>query len=663
MTNFLANSKKRLRKRWQKLSKPKKVAVVVVGALVTLIVLLTLWGLVNVRAAKGVMNAALSAKQSLTFAQVEVANQNFDVARTNLQEAQEHLDDAQKGMLRFQVYRIIPYVSKQLNAVNDLLAAAQSLTSGLEELSILGEDVFAVLQTDSGDIAFSEISTEEKRAILQTMYESPADLQGVKTDIELAIYLIENIPQDGLLRQVKEVVEPIQQQLPALQLLLEQVIPATESLPAILGYPSQKTYLFLLQNNRELRPTGGFIGTYGVLKVENGEIQEFFTDDVYRLDIQGEGIVTEPSPGPIAQHTTTQHWYLRDSNWSPNFPTSALKAEEKYYEEGGTEQHFDGVIAITPTFIESLLRLTGPISTDGIEFNEENLFENLEYEVGAGFLTEGIPLSERKAIIGRLSGLLLDSLLGLEKSRLPDLWGTFVDNVEQKQIQVYVKDAVTQSLVQEQNWGGEMKAYDTDYLMFVDANLAALKTDDVIERNVSYNVFEEDGRYVAEATMEYNHTYPYFDQFHTRYRTYTRVYVPKGAQLLETEGFKTGDKTQGGRDTEPEVYEESYTHSNGETAEYTVFAGFTSIEPGETGSIRLKYVLPESVEEAINDDHYSVYIQKQGGTPAHGLNVSLDLQKRVQQVFPLDINAEISDNTVTITDQLDTDQHVEVEFK
>lgn len=662
MTNLLSTYSKTVNSFWKRLSKFKKVIIVFVVVIFTFCALLGFWGVFNINKAREVMDEAIAGKQSFEYAQVAVANQNFVLAAKDLDEANKHFDSARDKFARFKIYRIVPGVAKQIKAIDNLLLAGINLSSGLKQLVDLGAEVTDIISTKEGSVSFADITSEEKKEILKTLSESPADLHGLKSEIELAIYFIEEIPSQGVLKQIRDAIEPIKAQLPILQTIINQAIPAVETLPTILGYPNEKTYLFLLQNNRELRPTGGFIGTYGILKLNAGEISKFETDNVYNLDNAAADYITEPSPAPIAAHTTTQNWLLRNANWSPDFPTSARKAESKYLEEGGDELDIDGVIAVTPTFIEALLELTGSIEVDGLEFTHENLFETLEHQVEFGFLKQGIDHSERKEIIGDLATVLLEQLMGFSKTELPELWETFTSQVDQKQILIYVHDPITQDLVIKQNWAGEMKSYHGDYLMFVDANMAALKTDNVMERNVSYSVEERGGDYIGKAQMNYKNTGG-FDGFHTRYRTHTRIYIPYGSELISSEGFLTGDKIQNGVPTDPDVYSESFTHANGETTRYTVVAGFIAIEPGEEGYLRIEYKLPKLIEEQIQNGQYTLYVQKQAGTIAHGLQVSFDIGEEISSVSSLDISEIIGKNKMSSSTDLEIDRKYTINLK
>lgn len=668
MTNILQTHSAETSSWWARQPRWKKAILGVLLFILIIAVLLGIWGAINIKHAKSLYNEALAAKQSFTYAQVAVGNQDFPQAQKDLAEARGHFENAQDGLGRFAVYKTIPGVAKQIKAIENVIGAGINLSNGMIELSELGESVFAVIEEDGKEVSIGDISPEKKREMLKTLSESQVQLQAVKSEIELAVLLIEEIPDDGLLKQVKSAIEPVKQQLPLLEAVVNQVVPLAQTLPTIAGYPKEKTYLFLLQNNRELRPTGGFIGTYGILKLDSGEISQFDTDNIYNLDNPAADYVTEPSPAPIAAHTSTKNWLMRNINWSPDFPTTAAKAEDKYFEELGLSKEtsaiavdsVDGVIAITPTFIESLLRLTGPLTVDGLTFNEENLFETLEHEVEFAYYEKGIDDADRKEIIGDLSSRLMDELFALEKSQFPQLWETFVDNVDQKQILIYVDDPITQQLVEEQNWSGEMRSYEGDYLMFVDANLAALKTDNVMERELTYSVSEDGGDYYGTANMLYRNTAQGFDGFHTRYRTHTRIYLPQGAQLVESSGFLTNDKLHNGVPTDPEVYEESFTHADGSTVTYTVVAGFIAVEPREEGTLRIRYRLPESVKKQVKNGEYHLYVQKQAGTLAHMLTATFDIGKKINSGLPNESFSIEGENKAVFSTTLLTDREISV---
>lgn len=669
LVNFLHTQKKINGRSWANVwktlqkARSKKTIVIIAVIMGVLLVTSGLWIAFNYRYIKTINTEAHAAKQSFLYAEVAIGTQNFNRAQNDLGEANEHFRNALSALDHFPVLRRMPFLKKQFHAVEYLLSAGVNLSSGLQTLTKLGDDVTSVLHTKERDITFGDIQPSEKRAMLKALAESPADLAGVRADIELAVLLLEQIPNSGLLGPIHDVVQPVRAQLPILETLIEQALPIVEALPSLAGYPHEKTYLFLLQNNHELRPTGGFIGTYGIMKLDAGEIKTFETDNVYNLDEPMKDSVTELAPGPIAQHTSTQHAFMRNANWSPDFPTSAREVRRKYFEEGGKEKQIDGVIAVTPTFLASLLDVTGPITVADIEFTSENFFDKLEQEVQFGFQKKGKNISARKDIIGVLGKELMTRLFSLPKERFGNLWNIFVRNVNEKHILIYVDDVATQNLIRKQGWDGEMPSTTDDLIMVVDANVAALKTDRVMERTINYHFAKEGNDLTGNLDVHYRNTGT-ITRLTTRYRTYTRIYIPNGATVLDASGYMTGDKIQGGRPTEPDVSTETFTKSDGTTTTLTVVSGFIAIEPQEEGTLHLHYRLPDTLRQKIeNENLYRLLVVKQPGTLAHGLDFSLDIGHNITTATPLDVLQERGNNTVHFVTNISSDRNFQITFK
>lgn len=384
--------------------------------------------------------------------------------------------------------------------------------------------------------------------------------------------------------------------------------------PSLLGFDAPKTYLVLFANNTELRPGGGFIGVYAVIRMNKGRMEILALDGTENLDKNApENWRVEP-PGPLKQNLKVDRWYFRDSNWSPDFAESAKKALEFYKAEGGVAaDEIQTVVAFTPTVLEELMKITGPFTIQNIEFTADNVTEKLEYEVEYGYDDKGIVRTERKQIIRPFILALLEHLKG-------DLFSSFSNYLalldkmgKEKQIMFYFSDDTLQKVIVERDWSGEMKNTDSDYLLWVDANLAALKTDHAIERSLRYVVrSQEDGRFLATVEMTYQHKGK-FDWRTTRYRTYARVFVPLGSELASAEGFDQGEEL--GKKW---------------------FGAFISIEPGETKSLSFSYFLPATIGEQIKNNTYTLFVQKQLGALTYGLTLNLNSGKTISTDLRVD---------------------------
>ena len=106
--------------------------------------------------------------------------------------------------------------------------------------------------------------------------------------------------------------------------LLDSYLALSERLPAMLGWDGPRRYLVLTQNPAELRPTGGYTGSYGIIAFDRGKITERTFQDVFLLDLPWDYPFVKP-PTELANYLLgpKQPWQLADANWSPDFPTSA----------------------------------------------------------------------------------------------------------------------------------------------------------------------------------------------------------------------------------------------------------------------------------------------------------------------------------------------------
>src|SRR3989338_750979 len=341
--------------------------------------------------------------------------------------------------------------------------------------------------------------------------------------------------------------------------------------PALLGFSKPITYLLLFQNNTELRPGGGFIGVYAVVKFDKGKMDLIKVEGTEVLD-RNTPVDWKPEPPMILKkHLKVDRWYFRDANWSPDFNQSAKKALELYQGEGGVmAEEIDVVAGITPTVVEELLKLTGPITVDGMEFTSENVTEKLEYEVEYGYDEKGLHFLERKNILKPLMLELLKKLKLSAWSNFQSYLGLTQKLVEEKQILVYSVDLDLQKSLDAKDWTGRVKDTIGDYLLWVDANLASLKTDHAVERVLNYKITPQaDGRFLATAEMAYNHT-GRFDWRTSRYRTYARVYAPLGSEFISASGTMKLDRTAGVGEVD-----------QGEELGKKWFGAFIAIEPGQ----------------------------------------------------------------------------------
>ncbi len=288
----------------------------------------------------------------------------------------------------------------------------------------------------------------------------------------------------------------------------------------------ERTFLILLQNNMELRPGGGYIGSFAIVKVKNGEVIDSAVHDTANFDGRIPDDV-EP-PFPMEKTMNIPSWKFRDSNWMPDFPTNARVAE-KFYARGGGEDEFDGVVAVNATILDAVLDITGPITLSGYPetFKSGDAIMTLEYQVEQGYKDQDIQKGDRKVVMDDLLTEITRRVKQLSIREKLLLVNNFIHSFDSKDIQLYFDDEQMTQLIEAVNWDGTVdEEWSKDYLMVVDANLASYKTDHFIERSIDYDIDLSGNIPQAVLTIHYKNTATAKDWKTNDYQTYLRVYAP-----------------------------------------------------------------------------------------------------------------------------------------
>jgi len=357
------------------------------------------------------------------------------------------------------------------------------------------------------------------------------------------------------------------------------------------GLKKEQTYLILFQNNLEIRPGGGYLGNFGIVKVRNGNPHTFEIHDTNIFD--GFGTVQTEPPTPMKIPLNISNWQMRDSNWSPDFPTSAQKVEYFYHLQGGTEQ-FDGVVGINATILPELLELTGDIYLKEFDktFSAKDVLYDLEQEVEKKYIDRNLEEGDRKAIFKALVKETLSQVIKKNFWRQSELKDFITNQFNKKNIIIYLKDKNNQETVSKLGWDGSVDIdHNGDYLMIVEANLAGKKSNFFVKREVEYFVDFTKQKPVVKLRIKFTHQGKERDWFNADYNCYLRVYVPKGSWLTSAVGVR--NKT---------VFLDELNK--------TVFGNFIRVPVGRERIVEFSYLLPERLR---SDVVYKMLIQKQIG--------------------------------------------------
>lgn len=636
-----------LKKKNRKKGLRKKILITIAVILAIFILL----GIFSIDNAKAAYNLAIEGQQHLEKVQDYVAKQELKEALTEINLARDKFNAAKKefGWVRWAV--IVPYIGGQISASGTLIDSAATLTDSLAETVAVGLEILAPIQSEE-ITSFGQLSPSQKGEAIEKLSKALPLFEQTEQDIAIVKNDLENMMTWTVRPEIINARDMVLEKLPKVNEFLNEILLAAKILPRIGGHPEEQTFLFVSQNNHELRASGGFIGNVGIMRVNQGEITEFTTQGVYNLDDEAP-VKIEP-PEYLKEYLRSTTWFLRDSNTCVgclDFAVAARNILDFYKIQTGSE-NFDGVVSITPSFLEDLLEITGPVKVPGYPytFNSENVTNTLQEHVEVNFSQMGISLENRQSIISDLSSVLLQKTFTLPKERWLDLVTILQRAFDEKHAMIYVKDNDSQEVLRQQGWTSELNNdWPQDYVAIADNNMAALKTDQVIDRAVNYSVDLSDSNN-RRAKLQITYTNKgRFTHFTTRYRTWAQVYLPAGAELISYEGAEKTDK----EGPAGEIFQETDPHSGRQVWSY-----FKSIEPGTQETITIEYKLPANI---IRGNTYALLFQKQPGTIEPKLNVSITGYSEPVTYTPTTAG-QLSENTVTFDSNLLVDREFSVEF-
>jgi nucleoside-diphosphate-sugar epimerase len=328
------------------------------------------------------------------------------------------------------------------------------------------------------------------------------------------------------------------ERLPEIRQKINQMRKVLPLVPGFIAQDSKKTYLVLFQNSAELRPTGGFIGSYGLLTFEKGKLLDFSVEDIYAADGQLQGYI-EPPP-PIKKAFGDKSWFFRDSNWDPDFAVSAQRAE--WFLQKTTNRKVDGVIAVNLPAAKLLLEATGPLTLPDYDevVSAENLFDRAEYRAEIDFFPGS---TQKKDFLGALAREIFGKAQAGSASDLIKLAQAVESSLAQKQILLNLHDHDGQKLLVSQNWAGVLFAPNltagdsrpvlTDYNFLVEANLGINKANYFLNRRLKHQLTVlKNKELLAVTTVNYENRSPADAWPGGIYRAHLRNYLPAGSSLV-----------------------------------------------------------------------------------------------------------------------------------
>ncbi len=422
------------------------------------------------------------------------------------------------------------------------------------------------------------------------------------------------------------------------------------STPDIIGLGGRRKYAVLFQNNMELRATGGFIGSFAVLSFENGKLYDMPIYDVYDADGQLKGHV-EP-PKPIKDILGEANWYLRDSNFDPDFPTSARRAE--WFMKKTLNLDLDGTIAVNVNTLSSLLSATGPLKIADYDetITADNLYERAQFHAEVNFFPGS---TQKKEFLSTVANTLFAKLPELEGGQGMQLLNALTTSVEEKNTLISLVNPSSDQIFETLGWNGKINDLPCpstlgcykDYAMVVDSNFGVNKANFFIKRNIEAVITLEKNLTVSHTLrIAYENSSTSTAWPAGAYKNYQRLYLPEGSSIAT---IKIDGKTLENKD-----YTLSVEHNK------TVVAYLFTVPISSKSLVEVAYTTPQI--PGGDAPLYTWYYQKQSGTSSKdGLTVYLNYPMYLSPAV-VSPASDISTQQLKFDMKNDTDHRITVKF-
>ncbi len=583
--------------------------------LLVLVVALGIPGFLIYNSARKVQTSGIEFYQALQA-------QNLEQSKAALAKTKTDLQALDKNLNFLAWTSVIPFVG---NYWKDAKAASVGGVAGLEagELILKTVEPYAdILGFNGGKKAEDGAKTAQDRIdfITKTIKDVVPQLESISAKTSVMAQEINKIDPNRYPEKFQG--KPVRESLRKGIALIDQVHefvtggkPVLEQMPYLLGIDGERSYLFLWQNDKELRPTGGFITAYSIITIKDGKIAPGVSNDIYNLDNQFNSKI--PAPEPIKKYLGMDNWHLRDMNLSPDFKVSMDTFSENYKKTKAPK--FDGIVVMDSKLVVDLLRVIGRIGVPGFgNFSSEDdprcncpvvIYELESFaDVAGPVIWDDIsgkiilkpPHSDnRKAILGPLMNSVLANAMGQPKEKIPELFSAGFNALLEKHVMFYFGEGEVQKAMEAFNLAGRIKEYDGDYLHISDSNFAGAKSNLYVQQEVMLNVEPGKNGNTNTLTVKYKNPQKHDGWLNGPFRDWVRVYVPKGSELIDSTGA-----------------EMAFTAS--EDLGKTVFTSFFTLRPEGILELKLQYKTP-----TVSKNGYKILIQKQPGTDSNMYNLTV----------------------------------------
>ena len=423
-------------------SDKSRIIKIVAGVIGALVLVVALSGLMVYRDAQALVSQKSGLMSQATALTKGIMSGDSEAVKTSSQSIASQVSSMRSTTSSpfWAIASVIPVAGDDIRAARGLVEQADNLCQNamLPAVSALDGVSLASLGRDE------TVNLDKLQSVL-------AALSQVAPVVNQSAAAINDLPTPHM-GQLKDAIDSVKEPLNSLSDLMTQLNSYGSLLPQMLGSDgTTRTYLLAAQNNAELRPTGGLPGSIGTLTITDGHIElgEFIsTSSISGLEGASAYGVTEEETALFGDRVGQ---ITNDTNFIPDFSRVGTLFSEIWESKTGT--HVDGVIAVDPVFVQSLLKLTGGIEVKGYTIDGDNAAKVI---LNDAYNT--MPTDETDAFFADVASAAFDKVTGsLKNVNLTDLITTVEDGIKEQHFMVWMDNDAEEDAAKEIGAAGELK--------------------------------------------------------------------------------------------------------------------------------------------------------------------------------------------------------------
>ncbi|KQZ24479.1 DUF4012 domain-containing protein [Microbacterium sp. Root553] len=339
-------------------------------------------------------------------------------------------------------FGILPWLGPNFAAVSDVAEIADDVAS----------DALVPVLDAAGALNLASLGLSNGAVDLAPFAAIEPSLADASTTLSAAQDRALRIDADATLPPLADAVRGMRSTVTQAATVVGSLHGAAALLPSMLGADGPRNYVLAMQNNAELRSSGGIIGAIALLHAENGRVtlvQQASVPDFPKLD----------DPLPLSESTVALFEdrpgrYMQNLTSIPDFTEAGPAIAARWQNRFG--QPIDGVVAVDAVMTESLLKATGPLTFGPFSVTHETVVNFLLSEIYAAVPDP----AAQDEVFSQAAGALLSAALSTADPK--DLVAALADSAEQHRIRIWSAHEGEQKMLAASSLGGALPVDDTE---------------------------------------------------------------------------------------------------------------------------------------------------------------------------------------------------------